>query len=65
MRRTNLVLDERLVNTAKALTGIRATRQVVDHALRELVRHRRLLKLRGRIHWEGDLSKMRRARVPQ
>jgi len=68
VRRTNLVLDERLVNAAKALTGIRTTRQVVDYALRELVRHRRqryLLNLKGRIHWEGDLSKMRRARTPQ
>jgi hypothetical protein len=38
----------------------------VDHALRELVRHRRqrrLLKLMGRIHWEGDLDEMRRGRV--
>ncbi len=66
MKRTNVVLDEELVGTAKALTGIRTTRQVVDHALRELVRHRRqrrLLKLKGRIHWEGDLNEMRRARI--
>jgi Arc/MetJ family transcription regulator len=68
MRRTTVVLDEDVVTTAKTLTGIRTTRQLVDHALRELVRHRRqrhLLRLKGRIHWEGNLSKMRRARVPQ
>jgi len=66
MKRTSVVLDERLVSTAKTLTGIRTTQQVVDHALRELVRHRRqrrLLHLRGRIHWEGDLNEMRHARV--
>jgi len=66
MKRTNVVLDEDLVGTAKALTGIRTTRQVVDHALRELVRHRRqrdLLKLKGRIRWDGNLDEMRRGRV--
>lgn len=66
MKRTNVVLDEELVGTAKTLTGIRTTRRVVDHALRELVRHRRqlrLLKLKGRIHWEGDLDEMRRGRA--
>ncbi|HPD17545.1 MAG TPA: type II toxin-antitoxin system VapB family antitoxin [Planctomycetota bacterium] len=66
MKRTNVVLDDELVGTAKSLTGIRTTRQVVDHALRELVRHRRqrgLLKLKGRIHWEGNLDEMRRGRV--
>jgi Arc/MetJ family transcription regulator len=68
MRRTSVVLNEDLVATAMALTGIRTIRQVVDHALRELVRprrQRRLLKLRGSIHWEGDLNKMRRVRDPQ
>ncbi|MBM4042657.1 MAG: type II toxin-antitoxin system VapB family antitoxin [Planctomycetes bacterium] len=66
MKRTNVVLDEELVGTAKTLTGIRTTRQVVDHALRELVRHRRqrrLLSLKGRIHWEGSLDEMRRGRI--
>ena len=66
MKRTNVVLDEELVGTAKSLTGIRTTRQIVDHALRELVRHRRqraLLRLKGRIHWDGNLDEMRRGRV--
>ncbi len=66
MKRTNVVLDDELVGTAKTLTGIQTTRQVVDHALRELVRHRRqrsLLKLKGRIHWEGNLDEMRRGRI--
>jgi hypothetical protein len=37
----------------------------VDIALRELVaRHKRadILKLRGKVRWEGDLSRSRRAR---
>ena len=65
MKRTNIVLDEGLVAKGKRLTGIRTTRRLVDHALRELVRRgkqRELLKLRGKIDWEGDLSEMRRGR---
>lgn len=66
MKRTNVVLDEKLVGRAKRMTGIRTTREIVDVALRELVRRRRVgdvLKLRGKIAWEGDLAKMRRGRT--
>ena len=65
MKRTNIVIDETLVERAKSLTGIRTTREVVDFALKELVRRTRLqdlLDLRGRVDWEGDLDKMRRKR---
>ena len=34
--RTNVVLDESLVEKAKALTGIKTTRAVIDEALRLL-----------------------------
>ena len=50
---------------AKKLTGIKTTRQLVDYALQELLRHRRqrdILKLRGNVEWEGDLAKMRQGR---
>ena len=66
MRRTNIVLDEKLVGRAKSATGIKTIRALVDYALREIVRHRRqrdILKLRGQVDWEGDLSTMRRGRV--
>ena len=44
------------------VTGLRTKREVVELALRELLRLRRqtdLKKLRGKFHWEGDLEKMR------
>ena len=65
MKRTNVVLDEKLINRAKSLTGIKTLRLLVDYALRDLLRHRRqrdILKLRGRINWEGDLSAIRAGR---
>lgn len=68
MKRTNIVLDEKLVNRIKTITGLKATRQVVHYALRELLRHKRqreFLKLQGTIDWEGDLSAMRQQRVFQ
>jgi len=63
--RTNIVLDETLVERAKKLTGIRTTRGVVEQALRLLVQLREQAEvraLRGRLHWEGNLDEMRESR---
>lgn len=65
MKRTNVVLDEKLVARARSATGLKTIREVVEHALREIVRHKRqrdILKLQGRVRWEGDLDDMRRSR---
>jgi Arc/MetJ family transcription regulator len=64
--RTNIEIDDRLMREVLRLTGVTTKREAVDLALRELVaRHRQLgvLKLRGRVHWEGDLEKTRRGRA--
>ena len=64
--RTNIVLDKALVEEALRETGLRTRRELVDHALRELVRHRRqrrLLELKGTVSWEGDLDEMRARRT--
>jgi Arc/MetJ family transcription regulator len=63
--RTNIVIDDELIAEAMRLTGIRTKREVVDTALRTLVRLRRqrdVLTLEGKIVWEGDLEEMRQAR---
>ena len=65
MKRTNVVLDEKIVGRAKKATGIKVTRQLLDYALRELLRRhsqRDILKLRGKVDWQGDLAAMRRVR---
>ena len=46
-------------------TGIKTQRALIDHALRELLRHEsqmKILELKGNVNWEGDLSKWRRGR---
>jgi Arc/MetJ family transcription regulator len=63
--RTNIVLDDMLVKRAQKLTGIRTKREVVDVALRTLVRlHEQssARALRGKLHWEGNLEESRQGR---
>jgi Arc/MetJ family transcription regulator len=52
--RTNIVLDEALVERARELTGIKTRRKLVDEALRSLIRERErlsLLDLKGKIRF--------------
>ena len=64
--RTNIVLDEQLVEQAKSLTGIRTTRALVDEALRVLIQLRQqgqVRDFRGQLRWEADLASMREDRA--
>ncbi len=63
--RTNIVLDDALIQEARELTGLQAKRAIVEEALRTLVRvqkQRRGLVLFGKLPWEGDLPAIRRGR---
>jgi Arc/MetJ family transcription regulator len=65
MKRTNIVLDDKLVDECMKTTGIRTQRALIDHALRELLRHEaqtKILELKGNVHWEGDLDEWRKGR---
>jgi Arc/MetJ family transcription regulator len=62
MKRTNLVLDETLLEEAVRVAGTKTYSAAVDFALRDLVRRakaRRILDLAGSGLWEGDLARMR------
>ena len=64
--RTNIVLDENLIERAQKLTGIKTKREVVQEALRTLILLREqaeVRQLRGKLRWEGDLDDQRQARV--
>ena len=63
--RTNIELDSKLVKAGLKATGLKTRRELVDFALRELLRHReqkKLLSLKGKVTWEGDLKEMRTGR---
>ena len=63
--RTNIVIDEELMDEARRVAGTSTKRETVELALRELVRRRErraTLDLRGTVRWDGDLDRSRSAR---
>ncbi|HEU0207939.1 MAG TPA: type II toxin-antitoxin system VapB family antitoxin [Candidatus Udaeobacter sp.] len=63
--RTNIDLDDELVKRGLKLSGLRTKKELVNMALREFLRRKdqkKILELRGKIHWRGDLDAMRRNR---
>jgi len=63
--RTNIVLDNNLINRARELTGLKTKRAIVDEALRILIRmheQKSVRELRGKLNWEGNLNEMREGR---
>ena len=64
--RTNIVLDENLIERAQKLTGIKTKREVVQEALRTLILFREqaeIRQLRGKLKWEGNLDEQRQSRI--
>ena len=64
--RTNIVLDDKLVERAQKLTGIKTKREVVQEALRTLVllyEQGEIRNLRGKLKWEGNLHDQRLSRI--
>ena len=62
MKRTNLVLDEHLLEEAVRVSGERTYSATVNRALADLVRRAkagRILELAGSGLWDGDLAAMR------
>jgi Arc/MetJ family transcription regulator len=61
--RTNVDIDDRLMDEAKRLSGLKTKRAVVNAGLESLIRLKRqakILDLAGKIEWVGDLDEMRR-----
>ncbi len=65
MKRTNIELDEKLVQEGMSLTGIKTRKELVNFSLRQLVQKEgqvEFLKYFGKVNWDGDLGKMRAMR---
>ncbi len=66
MSRTNIDLNDTLVKEGLKVTRMRTKKELVNYALEELIkkaRKKRILKLEGKVLWEGDLRRMRAGRV--
>lgn len=60
--RTNIEIDDELMQTALRITGLKTKKKVVHKALEVLVsrqNRKRILELRGRATWDGNLDQMR------
>lgn len=63
--RTNIVIDDRLMKETLRATGLKTKREAVELGLRtllQLTKQADIRKLRGKLHWKGDLDAMRRDR---
>lgn len=63
MKRTNVVLDEHLLDEAVKVSGEKTYARTIERALREMVRlarARSIEQFAGSGVWHGDLSEMRR-----
>lgn len=60
--RTNIVIDDQLMQDTLRATGLRTKREAVELGLRTLLRLRQqeeIRHFRGKLNWQGDLEAMR------
>jgi Arc/MetJ family transcription regulator len=58
----HVTVDAALIEQGLTATGLKTHRELVNFALRELVRRenqKKLLELKGQVQWEGNLTAMR------
>jgi Arc/MetJ family transcription regulator len=63
--RTNIVIDDKLMNDALKATGLTTKKEAVEEGLKLLItrnKQQAIRKLRGKLKWEGDLDEMRGAK---
>ena len=66
--RTHIELDDQLIHLAQDLSGLKTRKATVNAALEayvKVLKRQRLLELRGKLEWEGDLDQMRASRNSQ
>lgn len=66
--RTNIVLDDQLVQAAMQASGLTTKRAVVEAGLQLLVQVKgqaHIRRLRGKVKWEGNLEESRTGRIKE
>ena len=60
--RTNIVIDDGLMNQALMISGFKTKKETVEEGLKLLIslkKQSKIRELRGKLNWEGDLDQMR------
>lgn len=60
--RTNIYIETSLINKAKKLSKVKTKKEIVNLALENYIKTLKkmeLLKLAGKVKWEGNLNQMR------
>lgn len=60
--RTNIVIDDQLIEDTLRMTGLKTKREVVELGLRTVLRLKQqeeIRQFRGKLNWEGDLDALR------
>ena len=61
--RTNIVINDSLMNDAREMAGLKTKKETIETALRLLIKVKSqsfIKKYRGKLAWKGDLEGMRR-----
>ena len=60
--RTNVVIDDNLMNGALKASGLKTKKDAIEAGLKLLVKFKRISKIkqyRGKLKWSGNLDEMR------
>ncbi len=63
--RTNIVIDDNLMDEALKATGLKTKKEAVELGLKTLITLKKqaaIKEYRGKLTWEGDLTEVRTAR---
>jgi Arc/MetJ family transcription regulator len=60
--RTNVVVDDDLMESALKVSGFRTKKEVIEEGLKLLIqvkRKKEIMRFRGKLKWSGNLDEMR------
>ncbi len=61
--RTNIVIDDKLMQDTLRVTGLKTKRDAVELGLKTILRlgkQEKIRQFRGKLNWQGDIESLRR-----